>query len=77
MMQFIKLKDGSKEPYKRNEYYKSCDELSSAGIALDNYPGVCFIDFDNLEANNGLEERIIEGIKKNYPSTLVVKTGAT
>ena len=73
-MNYIKLKDGSKEPQKRNEYYESCDELSSAGIALDNYPGVCFVDFDNLESNSEIEERIIEGIKKNYPSTLVVKT---
>lgn len=73
-MQFIELKEGSKEPKKRHEYYSSCEELLSAGIALDNYPGVCFIDFDNLKENNGLEVRIIEGIKKHYPSTLVVKT---
>jgi len=73
-MEFVKLKSGTKQPINRHKFYESLDELEDAAIVLDNYKDVIFIDFDNLEENNGCEERIINGILKEYPSSLVVET---
>ena len=73
-MEYIKLKPGTKQPVNRHIFYKNMDELSDAAIVLDNYPEVIFIDFDNLDSNNGCEQRIISGILKEYPSSLTVTT---
>lgn len=73
-MDFIKIKQGTKQPINRHKFYESLDELEDAAIVLDNNPNVIFVDFDNLESNNNCEERIIKGILKEYPSSLVVST---
>ena len=73
-MEFIKLKSGTKQPINRHIFYESLDNLDDAAIVLDNENGVVFIDFDNLEDNNGCENRIIKGILETYPSSLVVTT---
>ena len=73
-MEFVKLKSGTKQPINRHKFYESLEELEDAAIVLDNYKDVIFIDFDNLEQNNNCEERIINGILKEYPSSLVVET---
>ena len=73
-MNFIKLKPGTKQPINRHIFYESLDNLDDAAIVLDNENGVVFIDFDNLEDNNGCENRIIKRILETYPSSLVVTT---
>ena len=73
-MEFIELIKGSKKPLNRHITYNSLDKLEDAAILLDNYEDVVFVDFDNLEVNKNCEERIIKGIQKEYPSSLVVNT---
>ncbi len=73
-MEFVKLRQGTKICVNRHKLYSNLDELDDAGIVLDNEKGIVFVDFDNLEQNNRCEERIIKGILKEFPSSLVVTT---
>lgn len=73
-MEFVELKKGTKQPLKRHTFYKSLDDLEDGAIVLDNEPGVLFVDFDNLDENNGIENRVIKGIMETYPTCLKVKT---
>lgn len=78
-LEFVVLQKGEKRPKAKTngkgwQTVSNIDYIDDAGILLTNTKDVVVIDFDNLDVNNGIEERVIKEIIKRYGCSLVVKT---
>lgn len=77
--QFILLQKGKKTPQadkntKKKIFVSNMENYSDVAISLLGTQNIVVIDFDSLKENNGIEERIIKGIKERYGCNLIVKT---
>lgn len=78
-IKYIVLQKGKKAPVvnqnnKQRIFVGNIDAIEDAGISLLNTKDIVVVDFDNLEENKGIENRIIQEVVKRYGCSLVVKT---